>query len=299
VASHGYSGSTLLSFLVGLHPEVVSVGEFTGPDVGGDRGAYVCSCNRCLRECPFWNRIAQRANRDETIFRVESFDTAFYLSSNRLLRRLRTGSLRSSTAERLRDRLFFGLWPGHARAIGRLLEQNTSVARAILEVSGKSIFVDASKDPIRMRFLRESDALDLYVVHLVRDVRGVVTSTLSRCATATAASAARSWIWCEHNITRHLQSIPPDRRMLLRYEDLCRDPLSSLNELFAFLGARPLEHLREFRSQEHHVIGNRMRRRSASEIKLDEKWKKSLSADQLRVIRDLAGPVATSYGYDL
>ena len=49
VVGTSFTGSTLLSFLLNLHPQIVSVGEMTGPFRGvADRQAYPCSCGAAL-----------------------------------------------------------------------------------------------------------------------------------------------------------------------------------------------------------------------------------------------------------
>ena len=42
--------------------------------------------------------------------------------------------------------------------------------------------------------------------------------------------------------------------------------------------------LDDFRSVDHHIIGNQMRLSSTSEIRLDESWKKALTPEQMAEI---------------
>ena len=60
IAGTSFTGSTLLSFLLNLHPQIVGVGEMTGPFRGvEDRRGYPCSCGAALSECPFWTAVGQ------------------------------------------------------------------------------------------------------------------------------------------------------------------------------------------------------------------------------------------------
>jgi hypothetical protein len=47
----------------------------------------------------------------------------------------------------------------------------------------------------------------------------------------------------------------------------------------------------------HHIVGNAARMRSISNIRLDERWKRVLSSDQLDVIQQIAGSLNQSFGY--
>jgi hypothetical protein len=54
---------------------------------------------------------------------------------------------------------------------------------------------------------------------------------------------------------------------------------------------------RDFRSQNHHVVGNGMRLDATNEIKLDERWKSELSASDLKQFDTVAGKMNRRLGY--
>lgn len=285
LTSHSFSGSTLTAFLMNTHPDITTVGELSGPGFHLDPRVYPCSCGRSFVEDPFWSDVAKFVNQQGVKFSPGSYlDTSFYLDNNRLISRARTGSLRSNFLEHVRDHVLSTVWPGHRSSMLERLQRNEAFARAILNVTGKQIFLDTSKDPMRIRYLQQSEIIDLYIIHLVRDVRGVVASTLRRNPKCTAQQAATAWLWRERNIQRHLKTLPPSRKILVRYESLATDTLTTLNEIFSFLGADSLDEIVDYRQVEHHILGNKMRKRSSSEIKLDERWRTSLTKTQLREI---------------
>lgn len=285
LTSHAFSGSTLTSFLMGMHPEIATVGELTGPARRIDLHSYPCSCGRLFQQDPFWQEVATAVNHYGLSFSLDNYlDTRFELSANPIVQRMVAGSLRSSLLEAARDRLIFALLPGQRSRLKEQARRNELFARAILDVTGKSIFLDTSKDPMRIRYLPLAPNLDLYVIHLVRDVRGVVASIRSRHPETNVETAVRSWIAREKNINRLLETVPANRQIQLNYEDLVTDTLPTLNKLLAFVGAQPLNALGDYREFEHHILGNKMRKRRSSEIKLDEKWRTALSEKQLQTI---------------
>jgi hypothetical protein len=290
LTSHAFSGSTLLSFLLGSHPAIATVGELTGPAYHLSLDTYYCSCGCLFQQCPFWREVAEVVNQYQVPYSLDQyFDTRFYVNTHKLLLRLRMGSLRSNFLEAWRDRLMLALWPGHRQEMNERLRRNEVFARAILDVSGKSIFLDTSKDPMRIPFLHKSQLFDFYAIHLVRDVRGVVTSILSRHPETDVQQATRSWLWREQNIKRHLKSIPQTRQMLVRYEELATETLTTLNNVFAFLGLAKLDEIVNFRETENHILGNKMRKGNSAEIRLDERWRTVLSDAQLQTITQTVG----------
>jgi hypothetical protein len=183
----------------------------------------------------------------------------------------------------------FHFWPGHQKEMLERVRRNELFARAILQVTGKPIFLDTSKDPMRIRYLQLSPNVDLYVIHLVRDVRGVAASVLSRKPAVTARQAAESWLAREQNIQRLLTAVPPTRQIKVCYEEIAGNTLATLNRLITFVGAQPLDTLADFREAEQHILGNKMRKQATSEIRLDERWRTALSPEQLRTIDQVIG----------
>lgn len=290
LTSHAFSGSTLTSFLMGMHPEIATVGELTGPARRLDLRAYPCSCGKLFQQDPFWQEVATAVNHYGLSYSLTNYlDTRFELSPNPVVQRVLAGSMRNSFLEAARDRFLFTLWPSQLTRLKDQAQRNELFARAILDVTGKSIFLDTSKDPMRIRYLPLAPHLDLYVIHLVRDVRGVVASIRSRHPETHVETAVRSWIAREKNINRLLKTVPANRQIKVNYEDMVTDTLPTLNRLLVFVGAQPLKTLGDYRETENHILGNKMRKRESSEIKLDEKWRTALSEQQLQTISRMVG----------
>ncbi|MCA9246498.1 MAG: sulfotransferase [Planctomycetales bacterium] len=294
LSSLPYSGSTLLSFLVNAHPEIASVGEMTGltPEVVPDE--YLCSCGERIRECAFWEKVTREMQAQGSDFDPTDFRTRFELGSTPAMHRLRTGSLRGNLLEVIRDGAF-RMWPGHQMAMRELGQRNERLARSILRVTGKRVFFDAAKYHMAIRYLTLFSQVDLKVVHLIRDVRRATNSLMARGYTL--RGAVTQWLRGNRNIRRQLRHVAPEKRLLIRYEDLCTDTQGVLSRLFEFCGVDSDVRIDEFRGLESHIVGNKMRLSDTSTITLDQRWRTNLSASQLREIDSMVGNLHEQYGY--
>jgi hypothetical protein len=297
IAALSYSGSTLLSFVLSTHPQIATIGEMTGVITSEDMDEYCCSCGNRISACSFWRAVAANMAGKGFEFEVAHFDTRYELGAHPWIRRLRTGSLRNSQLEAVRGSVL-RLWPGHDDQLRRIGARNQALVESVLEVTGKTVFLDASKHHMQIRYHLKYTALDLKVIHMVRDGRGVVNSALKYNTKLPTRTAAQRWVSGNMNIERQLRSLPEDRFLRIRYEDLCRETPQTLERLHRFCGVEPGLFVKDFRSLPHHIVGNKMRLSDSSEIKLDERWKATLTAHQLREISEIAETLQGVYGYD-
>jgi hypothetical protein len=294
VACSPYSGSTLLASLLGAHPEIATVSEVSGTRRTGQMDVFRCSCQRLMTECPFWQEVQNRAPAAG----IEDFalsDFRLHFGKPGPLQRIRTGPLRWTRAEDIRDAVF-NFVPSHERSMRKLGQRNRQFANVVLDVTSKRVFVDTSKEGMRLRYLRRYLDMDLKAVHLIRDVRGVVSSSKRRHgAEVDVAAAAKAWARTNATLMRHLKALDASNRMLVRYEDLCRDPAGTMAALYDFCGVDPAAVPRpSVSNQSQHLLGNRTRLQPTAEIRLDERWRSSLSSEDLAAIVRAADPVARS-----
>jgi hypothetical protein len=111
------------------------------------------------------------------------------------------------------------------------------------------------------------------------------------------AEAANEWKRSNESCDAIIARLPVTQWTEIRYENLCADPLGSLQHLAAFLDMDPDQVKLDFRARPQHVIGNGMRMDTTSEIRLDERWRSHLSNDDRRVFDGIAGNLNQSYGY--
>lgn len=296
VVGTGYSGSTLLSFLLNAHPDIVSVGEATGPyELVLDQRTYPCSCGKELAQCDFWRRVASEMDSRGFAFGPNRWDTAFRLTENRIGYQLLNQPLRNNRLDSVRDSLVLRA-PGWGSRLEELARRNVAFLESVLAVSGKSVFLDASKGAARARYFHRLTNVDLRVIQLVRDPLGFVSSWIHRGNSL--LSGVRYWRRTVGHARRLSALLPGDRFTRVRYEDICRDTDGELTRLARFAGLEPHPGPVDFRTPNHHMIGSEMRLSNSGEVRLDERWKERLSRRQVREILLLTGHERKKLDYD-
>ncbi|ASW57584.1 hypothetical protein CIK06_10330 [Plantactinospora sp. KBS50] len=307
----GRSGSTLVERILGATPGVCGLGEVAQiwQRLGRDD---VCSCGRLLSACDFWSAVG-----------AEAFGGWHTVDLDRM-------SEQQSRLEALRmqPRLAGSRLPPELRAvIQRHAEHYARIYRAASAVSGSEVIVDSSKFSGLAFCLRWLPDLDLRVVHLVRDPRGVAFSFAKRvkqpprdgCDEMPRLAPARSAMYwavqnsafglmawsCRRTAGRGADGPAPVRLCRLRYEDFVADPAAGLRTLADFAGVQPsavelsdLDAGRVRLDLSHSVAGNPMRF-VAGDIRLraDEAWRTGLVPRQRFAVTAICAPWLARYGY--
>ncbi|HKH49213.1 MAG TPA: sulfotransferase [Thermoanaerobaculia bacterium] len=300
ILAHSFSGSTLLSFLLGAHPEIATVGEmFIAPT--HNSADYPCSCGEPIERCAFWRRVSAQMAARGVPFDVRGADSSLSAGSyGPLGSRIVWAEPRGPFLEGIRQAALRRM-PGVRRELDRRIAVNRLLAEVVLDLRNARVFVDATKRPGRALLLRRDPRLDFQVIHLVRDGRAVSRSAVHNLG-RTVEEGARSWAASARRSEELRRYVPAERWLTVRHEDLCRDSRGTLERIFEFLDVSPdvsIGDFREVRAGDHHIIGNRMRLSRASEIRLDERWRTELSLDQKRTVERIAGSELARYGYAL
>ncbi|MBP7569181.1 MAG: hypothetical protein KBA95_03865 [Acidobacteria bacterium] len=313
-ASH--SGSTLLSRLLARHPEVCTVGELKMTSLG-DVARYRCSCGEAIDSCPFWRGVAEdlRAQGHCLDFRNPSGDYA--TGSGPMVRWLLRPLHRGPVLEAVRD-LGLALAPGWRRHCASVQSFNAALARSVCSRLGARLIVDSSKTGVRLKFLLRNPALDVRVIRLVRDGRGVALTYTDPWAYADARDPALRgggeggsrdsqrlpfdravWEWRRSNEEADLllRGLRRDRWLEVRYETLCRSVAGSLDGILRFLGLDPAGLAAVPAPGAQHIIGNGMRFDRDPDVVLDERWRSALTAEHLGRFETLAGALSRRLGY--
>lgn len=315
-ASH--SGSTLLAMLLNAHPDITTIGE-TAPGRMGDINTYLCSCGKLIKDCSFWKRVSRKIREKHPEFGLDNFGTRFELPSNVIASRFLNFEHRGIFLECLRDTVLqlFPRWREVQRDIGARCYDLTSI---VLAESGGRIFVDSSKLAHRLKFLLRIPEFNIKVIHLVRDGRAVALTYMKQDEFADAKEpasrragqgmageptadslpmnrAANEWRRCLRSAEHVLAELEKSQWIQVHYEELCRDPERTLGRIYDFLGLNTGHTVADFRSIEHHVVGNGMRLDTTSQISMDERWRLILTEEELRVFDREAGKMNRRYGY--
>jgi len=315
-ASH--SGSTLLSMLLASHPQIATVGELKlSASAMGKISRYRCSCGEFIRECRFWQKVKEGMAARGFAFDIADVGTDHRAVDSQYARWLLGPLHRGIFLESLRDGAL-GICPTWRRQLPQIQERNAALASTVAEITGAQIVVDSSKTALRLKYLLRNPEVNVKIIRLYRDGRGVALTYMDPGRFADAkdpvlrgggsggrredkrlsmARAAYEWRRSNEEAEHILRRMDKSQWIEVRYEDLCKDMDNTLRRLFDFLGLGPDKRVRDFRSVEHHIVGNGMRLDTTSEIRLDERWREKLNEQDLGIFEKTAGKTNRRYGY--
>jgi hypothetical protein len=294
ILAPSFSGSTLLTYLLAQHAEISTVGEFKATQMGPPED-YHCSCGTPILDCKFWRSMKDKADARGIDFNVDRFGTVFE-GTGSFSNKVVSAGLRGSLFETVRTVAMRTL-PGVSSRLHDVAKKNRDLAEIVCEIQGGSVFLDGSKDSVRLLHMINSDMWNVKVIYLQRDGRGVSSSIMKHTGLA-YGDAVGEWTYSATELQRMRARLRGSQVFDVHYEQLCDEPTDTMRQIWSWLG---LEHValneREFKSGDYHILGNAMRLGGASEIRLDEKWKRTLSEDELRIFEEQAGSLNRQLGY--
>jgi Sulfotransferase family len=301
IAGPSRSGSTMLDLLLGELDGYVATGELRNLWGYGLLDGWLCGCREPMLSCPFWRAVLERAGLD-------GVDPAWVDETQRLHVRLRPGPL-------ARILLFRRFGVGLSPRLASYAKLMAELYRGVLSVSGARVVVDSSKRPVNVLLLAACADVDLFVVHLVRDPRGVANSWLRERDNPANPTGKRTQVfhplvtgarWAAWNgaIQALVKRWVGDRFMLLRYEEFASDPVSALNRITTMVEGRArspaafLDGSRARLGPNHTAVGNRNRFVSGEiTIRCDEAWRERMGTKD-KILATLPSlPLLTAYGY--
>ena len=304
IGGEGRSGSTVLATILGSYPDIVTIGEFRLVWQALKRN-LLCGCGTPVLACPFWSQVGDVAFGGWNSFDINKMMRADdrYVRHYYIPRHIALRSRRDSAD--LRD---------FRQALGRLY-------RAIGQVSGARIIVDSTKRASYAFVLHDVPEVDLRLVHLVRDSRGVAYSN-------TKADVVRPEFADDPDVTAlHMPTQPYWRTALdwevknllfylivdrsyrcrVTYEAFMANPAEQLNRILALVDApRPGGHSwdskeRSYDSIAFHTLGgNPVRfRRGTVSLSADTDWQTKMTSRQKLLVSTLTLPLLLAYGYPI
>lgn len=296
----GRSGTTLLERLLGQLPGVFPLGELTHlweRDILGDE---MCACGATFSYCEFWQRIGNSAFGGWDKVDVE-----------------RIAALRS-TVDRTRHIPALAskrIAKNQYQLICEYGSYFQKVYRAVAEDTNSHVIIDSSKHASLAYCLRWCPDIDLRVLHVVRDARGVAYSWTKRVTrpesksgeTMTQYSPTKAAIlWNAQNAAFSLlrrRGVPVRR---VRYERLMERPQKVVASLARFAGfddtrEEDITFIEDGFAElgpSHSAAGNPMRF-TVGRIPLlhDESWTEAMPSSSRRLVSTLTRPLLGRYGY--
>lgn len=303
IAGSGRSGSTLLERVLGGMPDAVNVGELIDLVRRTAPRGELCGCGQAFADCPFWDGVGKRA--------FGGWEAGRLAEIHRLQTRVaRQRHLPRLLAMPLADR-------GFRDEVAAYGASYRALYQAIADEAGARYVIDASKWPSQALALARA-GLDIRVIHLVRDVRGVAHSLSKQDVARPQAvqatdhmlshvpvEAAARWvgIQTEAELLRRCGL----RVSRMRYEDFVGGPRAAVGAALAELGLSPapadLAHIGDEQvalASSHGLSGNPSRF-SSGEITLrpDEAWRKQMPQRDRVAVTALGLPLLLRYGWRL
>lgn len=295
IVGEGRSGSTLLERLLGQHSKIFSAGELKHIWERSFLDNQLCSCGKSFYDCEIWTEIRKNFTQ-----KIDNVDPKEIMEAFNKTSRLRHYILKKNL-----DNQF-------SKVINNIY---TKLYESILETTEKEFVIDASKHPVFAHILGLNKNIDLYIIHLVRDSRGVTYSWLKKKKRPEITKkieymprysffrTAISWN-IVNQISQDLNNLKNTKYFFVKYEDLVSNPIKMLKNITKFLNIDD-----NFDSlfikenvislvENHTVAGNPMRFKTGKiELKLDEEWREKLNPFIRKFVTIITYPYLKKYGY--
>ena len=289
ICGYGRSGTTLLDIFLGQDEAVFGAGEVStlARHVWGND--EYCACGSPVRECPYWSEVVGSWREGEE---VDS------------LARLR------DEEEKIEGLFSFSRIFGGA-SFNHYARRTSKLLGLMSEVSGRPILVDSSKMPGRGFALSRLPSVDLHVVHVVRDGRGVAWSLMKPYKRDVASGLQKeirpkSWFytalrWTVVNLATELlcRKVGKAKSIRVRYEDFVSDPEGVVGRIIGMANGTSERRAQGDIRPGHQVAGNRLRMQSSIRVKKDEAWRRQMPAYKQAAFSIFCAPLLWRYGYRL
>ncbi len=293
IGAVGRSGTTLIERALASEGHLIALGEMTHFWERGVLRDEPCGCGVPVRSCPVWTRIVERAFGG-----WDGLDGEAVLAWQR-------------AADRNRY-IPFLVWPrlGPKRFREAFEQLTTHLARlyaAIADEAGSGkVLVDSSKHPSYLFLLRHVPGVEVRLLHVVRDPRGVANSwakVVARSETGGTEDMERlgPWHagarWTSHHLLFLLAGLRrPSTRLV--YERFTNRPDELSERVDSLIAADTGVHAPRWPdghvslSTDHTVSGNPVRFATGSvTIRTDDSWRRTMRRSPKAIVELLTLPL--------
>jgi len=281
-------------------PAHVGVGELYYVWRNGVEHDGLCACGERFSRCPFWTEVGERA--------FGGWDPS-------LARRVMQLQHRVDRSARIPILISPRRPTGFANALHEYAAVLRRLYAAILAVTGATVVVDSSKRPSLAYVLRQMPDIDLRVVQVVRDPRGVAFSFAKHVPLepgvalgdemprSTTRKVSRRWVTVNGLVSGLGRLGVPVLR--IRYEDLVDRPKEQLARVLMMQGFAGGPDVFDFVqegqvsvSKTHVIAAGRIRLSSGTmPLRRDEAWRQDMPAASRGLVAALTVPTRWKYGY--
>jgi hypothetical protein len=290
IAGETRSGSTIVSNILGEIDGFFNAGELIEI---WDRGLeWPCSCGVKTKSCVVWSKIL-----GNVLNSMNSIDIQNIIS-------LREKVAKSRKVPQL---LFIPGSRSKFEADTKIyLLALSQLYRAIKSVTKCQVIIDSSKNIGYCYSLGLLPDIDLYIVHLIRDVRATFYSwTQKKKNLWTEKPRSLSLRWCVRNITAELlRKKMTEKYLIIQYENFIKRPSESLYSILNLIKENPKKLPFSDKTDVklgtgHGICGNPDRfKAGVIKLRLDERWKRMKRIDKTFVTL-LTWPLLLRYRYPL
>lgn len=295
----GRSGSTILGSVLGQCEGFFFGGEIKNLWKKSLLNDALCGCKVNVKECELWNKILDDAfggikniNAKKILKDIESTVPARYA----LIKDLPNGENYFKSKSELLD---------HLKKLYQSIQSNTNC----------KVIVDATKTPMYSYLLSLIEEIDVHIIHIVRDPRGVAYSRKKKMVQPDKTKEVylhqynplvSSIQWDLRNVlSENLWEKNKSRYFMLRYEDFIKEPRKSIEEILNFTGCSGAktpfisENTLELKAN-HSVWGNPSRFKTGQiELKADSEWEKKLNVLDKTISTVTTFPLLVKYKYKM
>ncbi len=271
----GRSGTTALATILGNHKDVLTIGEVNQfyKEIGSET----------FHKDSFWNQIRESLKEKNP----NQIDKDIY----KLERHIKI------------PRYLFRLWP---TSITKYHEAQSKMFKLIEKENKHRLYLDSSKYVARALLLSKNKNINLKIINLTRDPRGVIWSFKKKVQTSNSPlitiiyyyvisifSQLSIWFFFSRNTV-----------IRLRYEDLVNNPKSTFNQLSKFLEFDLTNLKDKIQNKEEFIVpeiigGNRLKTNQSIIIRPDIEWKNKMSYTEKLIYYIFTLPLNIFYRYKL
>ncbi|WP_374588139.1 sulfotransferase family protein [Ideonella dechloratans] len=303
ISSTGHSGSTLLDILLGSQPGFESTGELVllPLEYALDRK---CTCGDVISKCALWSPVLNGyvsgvGQTSEQKFK--SLDLGWMPADVQYEGLIDdTYRLRRKVSHAIR---YIELKLGLSRSLfaGRRYVEGLRVTfdfyDRVAKINSPNVIINSSKSYLHAvdQYLASPERVK--IINLVRDGRAVFCSFMRHGFNREFSIDA----WRNHYeraLSLFEKWVPEGDRINVRYEDLARNPAAEIKRLTQFMGQEFNEASVSLDAKVHHnVNGNDARFGTNRLIRLDERWRRDLTVEDLAFFYARAGDLNRRLGY--